>query len=550
MPKLTSLFTFLVSAFALVPFARTSVTFQNHDDLPLLRLPYGTWRAHHYNEDADVYKFRNIRYAAAPVGELRWSKPAPPPPVPRIQDGSYGHNCLPAPIPSSFESQIPDNITENAAEDCLFLDVYVPGKALKERKSSVPVVVWIHGGGYVTGSKDQAIEIGIYDGTSLIQRADNDLIIVSINYRLGAFGFLAGQPLQTNGTFNAGLHDQRAALQWVQSYIHLLGGDPENVSAWGQSAGAGSLIYHLVAEGGTLDPLFRRVLLQSPAFGTSTDPQVHYDRFEDFATAAGCPTKGEDTLRCLRAANSSSLRKANEEVYVGEPVPDGEYIRNTALVEYAEGNKWKPIESVLVSHVLDEGSLSVPSPVPPNFLQSVITGLLPPNSTSGIRKMVNLYETLYANATEQEMLRAMWTDLIYTCNIRAVLEAYPSPAWAFQYSLLDGVINATHGSDTVATWYSQELQGYTEPLFEKFQRYLTNFARTGDPNEPGSPEYELDYWPEVSGLEEEMPLGVLDLDNSGFGVIEDRQMLRGVCETWTGVLVDAVLGTEGSAGEV
>jgi carboxylesterase type B len=192
---------------------------------------------------------------------------------------------------------------------------------------------------YVSGSKDQAVKSGYYNGTSLIKRADDDLIVVTINYRLGAFGFLAGEPLQDHGTFNAGLHDQRAALTWVQKYIHLLGGDRDNVSAWGQSAGAGSLIYHLIAEGGKLDPLFRRVIMQSPSVDTSVNTQVSYERFETFAAAVGCPTKGVNSLHCLRSANSTALRKANEEVFMGIsfPVPDGKYIQSPALVEYAKG---------------------------------------------------------------------------------------------------------------------------------------------------------------------------------------------------------------------
>jgi carboxylesterase type B len=181
--------------------------------------------------------------------------------------------------------------------------------------------------------------MGYYDGTSLVSRADNNLIVVSINYRLGGLGFLAGEPIVTQGDFNVGLHDQRAALEWVQSYIHLLGGDRHNVSAWGQSAGGGSIMHHLIAEGGTLDPLFRKALLQSPAFPVNADPSIYQKRFETFAAAAGCPAKGENSLRCLRAANSSALAKANEKVFAGEasPIPDGKYIRSPALVEYARG---------------------------------------------------------------------------------------------------------------------------------------------------------------------------------------------------------------------
>ncbi|KAF3392075.1 Secreted lipase [Talaromyces pinophilus] len=516
-----------------------SISEQSHN-LPLLKLPYGTWRAHQYNVEADVYVFRNIRYAAPPLGELRWSKPAPPKFIPGIQDGSYGHNCIPAPIPDQFFMPGVKNLTKNSAEDCLFLDLYVPGKVLKQRQRLIPVVVWIHGGGYVSGSKDQAIEGGYYDGTSLIQQADNNLIVVTINYRLGAFGFLAGEPLRDQGVFNAGLHDQRAALAWVQAYIHLLGGDPANVSAWGQSAGGGSLMYHLIAEGGKLDPLFRRALLQSPSFAVNANLQENYKLFRDFAAAAQCPTEGDDALRCLRSANSTVLTRANEEVYLGAPVPDGKYIQSPALFEYARENTWKNVESVIVSHVIDEASLGLPDPIPEGQLEAFISSNLPPNATEQTKRIANLFKSLYANSTEKEMLSALYNDILYTCNLRAVLKAYPSPAWAFQFSFLDGVINGKHASDMPATWYNPKLQGSIEPLFGQFQRYITNHARTGNPNTPHSKKHQLKYWPEVTGLEEEMPGNVFNMSNWGFEVIRDGQMLKSVCEAWTEALVEAV----------
>ncbi|KAL2796165.1 Carboxylesterase [Aspergillus keveii] len=538
-------------ALSLTSSASTGITFEPSHNLPLLKLTYGTWRAREYNSEEDVYTFRNIRYAAPPVGDLRWSKPAPPKLVHGIQDGSYGPNCIQDEIPEVFFMPGAKGLFGTADEDCLFLDIYVPGNALRKRKSKVPVVVWIHGGAYVSGSKDQAVKSGYYNGTSLIKRADDDLIVVTINYRLGAFGFLAGEPLQTHGIFNAGLHDQRAALSWVQKFIHLLGGDRDNVSAWGQSAGAGSLVYHLIAEGGKLDPLFRRAILQSPSLESGANTQPSYERFESFAAAVGCPTRGVDSLHCLRSANSTALRKANEEVFDGVsfPVPDGKYIQSPALVEYAKGNTWKDIDSVLISHVLDEGLLSVPDDVPKGQLQHFITSSLPPNSTQQASFMTALFESLYSNSTEKEKVAAVYTALFFTCNMRAVLEAYPNPAWAFQYSFLDGEINAMHASDMPATWYSSQLPrpdnyngNVSDELFSQFQRYLTNYARTGNPNTPCSrkPEYELSYWPKVSGLDADVPRNVLNMVNEGFEVISDEQMSKSVCGAWTRALVEAV----------
>ncbi|KAL4881111.1 carboxylesterase family protein [Aspergillus karnatakaensis] len=539
-----STFLAAASAFSLAPSADDGVSFDQRRGLPLLKLPYGTWRAHQYDQETEVYVFRNIRYAAPPVGDLRWAKPVPPEYIKGIQNGSYGLNCIPAPIPDGFFMPGKERLSRTSNEDCLFLDVYVSREVLKRPERPVPVVVWIHGGGYVSGSKDQALEEGYYNGASLIERAHNQLIVVSINYRLGGFGFLAGEPLQEQGTFNAGLHDQRAALTWVQSYIHLLGGDPNHISAWGQSAGAGSIVYHLIAEGGELDPLFRRAVLQSPNFGSNVRSEVYNKRFEDFAEAAGCPTDGVNALSCLRAANSSILREANTRVFLGEssPVPDGKYIRHTALVEYAAGHNWKDIDSVIASHVIDEGSLFLTDPITNGQLESFITGNLPPNSPLQVERVTDLFKSLYPKSSEKEKLAAVYTNILCTCPLRAVLKAYPDSAWAFQYSYLDGIINGKHAADMPATWYNPQLQDGVaiEPLFEQFQRYLTNHARTGNPNIPWSKDYQLEDWPRVKGLDDKMPQDVLNMSNNGFEGIRDEQMSKVVCDTWTQALVDAL----------
>ncbi|KAJ0421238.1 Alpha/Beta hydrolase protein [Aspergillus carlsbadensis] len=537
---------------------------ENEHDLPILKLPYGKWRAYSYNAEAEVYTFRNIRYAAPPVGDLRWAKPAPPEVVSGVQDGSYGHNCIPGPIPPEFDNPIFENITKNASEDCLFLDIYVPRKALKAHKSSVPVVVWIHGGGYVTGSKDQGISIGYFDGTSLVNRADNNLIVVSINYRLGAFGFLAGDalrskpnhsignsngngdsgscPSKTSAVYNAGLHDQRAALQWVQSYIHLIGGDKENVSAWGQSAGAGSIMHHLIAKGGKLDPLFRTAVLQSPGFSTNADATQIEAHFAAFANAVGCPVTGSEALRCLRGANVTKLWEANVDVFAGSanPVPDGVFVRDVALYEYSKGNTWPHLNSLLVSHVLDEGALFVPSEIPEGYIRSYISGLLPPNSTAATDKMFTLYESIYANSTDKQLASTIFRDMVFTCNIYAAVQAYRDRNnWGFQYSYIDGVMNGTHGSDALPMWYNSALQGFEEPLFAQYQRYFTNFARTGDPNRPRGGEDELVDWQRVDASGDVLG-NVLDLTNVGYEVIQDAQVRTDICGTWMEVLGEAI----------
>ena len=216
-----------------------------------------------------IYKFKNIRFAAPPVGDLRWAKPAPAPKNAALQSGDYGPKCPQASIKginllgdgtTSVAATILDTIVSDyvepavingGSEDCLFLDVYVPGAAVRSPSTtSLPVIHWFYGGGFILGSKDQleGLYLPFYDGTGLVKQSSNNIIYVASNYRLGAFGFLAGTTMENQGLPNAGLWDQRAALQWTKDNIHLLGGDPTQVTAMGESAGAGSIMHHLVAE--------------------------------------------------------------------------------------------------------------------------------------------------------------------------------------------------------------------------------------------------------------------------------------------------------------
>ena len=149
--------------------------------------------------------------------------------------------------------------------------------------------------------------------------------------------------MEDQGLPNAGLYDQRAALQWIQDYIHLVGGDPAQVSAWGESAGAGSIMHQLVSYGGTQDPLFSMAVMQSPAFALMLDRKGALENvFQNFTELAGCSGQG---VACLRAASAETLQiantKLNEQGAAGSfavgPSADGNLIRQLAVLEFASG---------------------------------------------------------------------------------------------------------------------------------------------------------------------------------------------------------------------
>ena len=170
---------------------------------------------------------------------------------------------------------------------------------------------------------------------------------ITDDLQVGAFGFLAGATIERDGLPNAGLYDQRAVLQWIQEYIALVGGDKTEVSAWGQSAGAGSIMHHLTAFGGKQNPLFRRTFIQSPVLQFKFDRKGDLEAtFQEFSSLAGCSGEG---IACLRATSPESLDKANVALdksgYTVGPSADGSWIRQLAAVELAQGGPLLPLPS-------------------------------------------------------------------------------------------------------------------------------------------------------------------------------------------------------------
>ena len=177
-----------------------------------------------------VENFLDIPYAAPPVGELRWSPPQPP---------AHWSDVRPAKEYGSYCPQLKtlNSATQVVNEDCLDVNIQRPIGTAADAK--LPVYVYIHGGGYVTGS-------GNKDGQDRIVRT-NPVVGVTLNYRLGALGFLALSSLTGGGDF--GFEDQQAALGWIKRNIAAFGGDPENITIGGESAGGWSVCAHLVASG-------------------------------------------------------------------------------------------------------------------------------------------------------------------------------------------------------------------------------------------------------------------------------------------------------------
>ena len=374
--------------------------------------------------------------------------------------------------------------------------------------------------------------------------------------QLGAYGWLAGTTMESDGLPNAGLYDQRAALQWIQSYISLVGGDPKQVSAWGLSAGAGSIMHHLVSFGGSQDPLFSRAVMQSPAFELLLDRKGKLEQtFQNFTALAGCAGQG---LACLRAASAKTLQNANTKlneegpqgtVAVG-PSADGKLIRQLAVLEYASGNYYKGVDSLILSHVSDEAFYFVPTDVTTDaHFSAFVSEFFPTYAKSaGVNAVI---EARYPPATsaksnystEFDRTKALLAESSFQCNIRYLTDAYDGKNYNIRYAVTPGL----HGADLLPTFYDLNLDlkalGQTAPFAlipgfgsfaQAYQSYLVSHARSGDPNKYAKvlnvpPAI---HWPKPGNSSADVITDVLNAGDLGFSVVSDGQTKESVCGFW------------------
>ncbi|KAJ3382480.1 hypothetical protein HDU84_004264, partial [Entophlyctis sp. JEL0112] len=268
-------------------------------------------------ESSGVVSWLGIPYAAAPTGTLRFAPPAAPTTSGTYAATSYGAECPQSsgggggsggaptgtggPSTNATLARRQSTTSTSMDEDCLFLNIFTPANATSE----LPVFLWIHGGGATGGSGNQ------YDGATLINESPNPIVVVTINYRLGVLGWLAGSDmLAINGT-NLGMLDQRQAIKWTKEYIASFGGNPDKITIGGQSQGAMSVGTHLVAYDGAQDYFAQAVMesgsaLSGPVLAADGTPaQTIYDGVVSYA---GCSeSTASARISCLRALNYSEL---------------------------------------------------------------------------------------------------------------------------------------------------------------------------------------------------------------------------------------------------
>ncbi|KAI9734692.1 MAG: hypothetical protein M1834_002294 [Cirrosporium novae-zelandiae] len=472
-----------------------------------------------FQADGDFYNFSNIRYGQPPLGNLRFrASLLPTDNSSIINNGSVGRICPQstgawATISSAFSKAYLAgaffNYTEAAAalpatpdnsfydprttEDCLFLDVYVPQKIFNSSVQSqgAPVLVWMFGGGYTSGEKNGD---GQFDPTTFIRASESGLIFVAINYRLGAFGWLAGSALQADGTANAGLYDQRLALEWVQEYIYLFGGDKDRVTVLGKSAGAGSLMHQITAFGGTYESsLFSQAIVSSPAFFPNPTKDIAEQVFQDFLTLLNVSTLEEARRlpsEILIWANTLQISRSSYGSNTYGPVVDGIIAPALPGQLLANGSFDKSI-NIMVAHNLDEG-LIFTCPMINNseayteYLQSSF-----PHASTGVLDYIAtvLYPPIFNGSYgyKTEFGRAVQTisDSIFTCNTNYLDRGFNNQSYAYKFSVYPG----THGQDT-SYIFLKDFNSSTSvnvTIAGAMQNYIASFVVNGVPLGAGVP---------------------------------------------------------------
>ena len=479
-------------------------------------------------EEDGVFSYRGIPYAAPPVGELRWKPPVEPSAWTDTLRATERPNAC---VQDAFNGlAIPGFV---ASEDCLYLNVDTPVDG-----SRLPVMVWIHGGGFTLGEGLQAD--GGTAGDLIARQAG--VVVVSMNYRLGQLGFLAHAELSAEssqaGSGNYGLMDQTAALKWVRDNIAEFGGDPENVTIFGESAGAFSVCSHLVSSQST--GLFHKAILQSGScerpWPTLAAAEAQGDRV---AEVLGCSDASEGELACMRETDAKQVLAAlppppnfgfnpsEEEGGSWGPVLDGAFFTEQPTDSFASGN-FNRVPTI-VGFTKDEARLFVWLGEIEESSPLVVTE---ENYEAHIARLVGGDMSLAAQAATEYPLgdfsapivafAEVATDVIFRCpgkqEVSKISEHVPAYLYQFEYpngrsqlelaiqfNILDAELpsyglGAFHGADMPYVFGYSPILGFDlsdglelilnewnadtadERLWLNMLGYFARFAATGDPN--------------------------------------------------------------------
>jgi len=449
--------------------------------------------------DQGVVAFLGLPFAEPPIGDLRFRPPVPIESWGRSIDASTFGPACPQPVDPG------QTLYQNQSEDCLTLNVWTPSADDGKR----PVMVWIHGGGWIyEGTEDP-----LYDGAKLAARGD--VVVVSMEYRLGVFGFSHFEGIEGSG--NAGLLDQRLALQWVRDNIADFGGDPDDVTLFGESAGAMSVTALMAMP--SAEGLFHKAIAQSGAGGTAREAAYATAVSEKLLASAGVTGVSELvdlTTAELLAAQDLLIEDAFLSDLLFGTVVDGTVVPEPPIHAIAKGSAYDV--PLLTGTTKDETRLwivyvdllaKVPLDVVLTFVPSGARAI-PEGKT--VSDVIGLYESNRPGAAPGTITHAVGTDIFFRLPAIRLIEAQlahqpenvflyrfdwspPAPAYP-QYDL-----GSPHGTDLAFTFGTPDgwteiygTDGIPEALRDQVMDAWIAFARTGNPNHsnlPGWPAYDL-----------------------------------------------------------
>ncbi len=427
-------------------------------------------------ESDGVAVYWGIPYAAPPVGELRFANPQPHPgwtePLVADQRVTCAHNDL--------------TDGELGVEDCLVVNVFAPVDA-----SNAEVMVFIHGGGFSQGSSS----IDLYEGSSLAQRG---VVVVTMNYRLGMLGFLAHAELEGG---NYGIADQLLALQWVRDNVAAFGGDPSEVTIFGESAGAVSVVVHVASAQST--GLFARAVSQSSGGGLGVATEANaLTRSADMIEAAGCTS---DTVNCLRAADVSTLVNATSGAGMGAtglpnvgPYIDGSLIEAVPFERIADGSA-NDVPMIIGANA-DEATIftnSIPVPNDAAFRSILELVYADPDTVDGVLALYPSGEL----GNSKERFNTFFGEIAFVCPsyLLAAAGSEGESTYAYYFTRvlpgLTGRLGAFHGLELFYVFGNLDVTAYVPNaddmvLRDTMQDAWVSFAQGNAPTfAPGWPAY-------------------------------------------------------------